>query len=108
MPTITQESIKQAVNDSKTKHGKVVLADIERDLNISRGRARTLQKNGFILKANGNKGKGRVKKLDGFEEIIKERFLKEGIKNSDVIYQQIKEAGVHRQEDNSKGFYSQE
>ena len=93
MPTITQESITQAVNDSKTKHGKVVLADIERDLNISRGRARTLQKNGFILKANGNKGKGRVKKLDGFEEIIKERFLKEGIKNSDVIYQQIKEAG---------------
>ena len=93
MPEITQESITQAVNGSKSKHGKVVLAEVQRDLGISRGRARTLRRNGFVLKQNGKKGRQRKSKLDPFGDVIREEFLKNGITNSDVIYSNIVEKG---------------
>ncbi len=93
MPELTQESITRAVNESKSKHGRIVLADVQRDLGITRGRARTLQKDGFVLKPHGNKGKKKESKISGFEDSIKNDFLKQGVKNSDVIYQHIRELG---------------
>lgn len=93
MPELTQESITQAVNTSKEKHGKIVLSEIQEELGISRGRARTLKKDGFVLKAHGNRGRKRKSKLDDFEETIKEEFLKKGVRNSDVIYQHIQNLG---------------
>ncbi|WP_455056150.1 IS21 family transposase [Merdimonas faecis] len=93
MPELTQESITRAVDTSKSKHGKIVLSDIQEELGISRGKARALEKDGFILMAHGNLGRKRYSKLDDFEELIKDEFLRRGIKNSDVIYQHILDLG---------------
>lgn len=54
---VTQDILTQAVEEVIAMFGKVVLAELERRLPLSRQQLRRLQKHGFKLLPNGNSGK---------------------------------------------------
>lgn len=90
---ITQDMVTQAVNDVIAKLGKMNLAELARELNISRQRVRTLQKKGFKVAEHGNSGERGSRKLAPFQDAINEDFLKKGVTNSEVIYTSISRLG---------------
>lgn len=94
-----QEIITQALNEIKEKQGdafditKVNLADLERRTGITRGRLRTIQKNGFIIKPHGLTGKiANNSVIAGYESFINDK-LRKGISNSSNIFDLLQENG---------------
>ena len=90
-------SITQAIEEMKTEQGelfsldRINLAELERRTGISRSRLRTLKKNGF--KENRKLGTGvRPRKLSRYEGLI-DKILRDGVKNSSVILDRLREAG---------------
>ena len=73
---------------------KVNLAELERRTGISRKKLRNLKKNGFKEKPDGRKGRknkaGTV--LSGYAGVLDD-FLRNGVKNSVVIFEKLKELG---------------
>ena len=90
-------SIAQAIEEMKAEQGnslsldRINLAELERRTGISRSRLRTLQKNGF-RERKGCTRKPRPTKLNGYEELI-DTLLREGVSNSTVIMNRLREVG---------------
>lgn len=90
---ITQDILTQAIEEVKREYGRINLAALERKLPLTRERLRRLERNGFLILPNGNTGKQRKStKLTGFEESI-DNLLREGIANSQVIFDSIIKEG---------------
>lgn len=91
---MSDEIITQAIIFVKEKYGRINLSALSRELGITRQRARTLAKNNFKSKENGNKGKSHVVTIiSEYGEYINNTFLVKGITNSSVIYERIQEMG---------------
>ena len=72
---------------------KVNLAELERRTGISRAKLRRLKDQGFTFKDHGRKGfKAKKTVLSGYEDAI-DKFLANGVSNSSVIFERIKEEG---------------
>lgn len=91
MPSVNNISIEDALKASKNKNERINLSRFARIMGITRGQARTLQRNGF-KPGCGHKGRP-ARILDGFEETIREEYLMRGITNSAVIYRDISSRG---------------
>lgn len=105
--------ITQALADLKLELGtkfdieKVNLAELERRTGISRAKLRTLQKNGFVVKEHGNKGrKAEVTVITGFTGVVDD-LLKKGISNSEVVYERISELGYSGKQTQVKLYISE-
>ena len=92
-------SIAQAIEEMKREQGnsfsleRINLAELERRCGISRGKLRRLKRNGFQDLPRTNKGsKHKITKLSGYTGMI-DALLKQGIKNSSVILERLREAG---------------
>lgn len=91
---MSDEIITQAIIFVKEKYGRINLSALSRELGITRQRARTLAKNNFKSKENGNKGKSHVVTIiSEYGEYINNTFLVKGITNSSVIYERIQKMG---------------
>ena len=91
---VTQDILTQAVEEVIAMFGKVVLAELERKLPLSRQQLRRLQKNDFKLLPNGNSGKKKTAtKISPFSGFINSEYLANGIKNSSVIFDTIRKNG---------------
>ena len=93
------QSLAQAIEEMKSIQGNdfsidnINLAELERRTGISRQRLRTLKANGFKLVPHGRTGQSnQITVLDGYTAII-DNLLKQGITNSSVCYERIKEHG---------------
>ena len=94
-----EEIVTQALEGMKKELGdkfdlnKINLAELERRTGISRGKLRRIQRNGFRVLPNGNKGKKHeITVLTGFTGLIDD-YLKKGVSNSEVINERLKEVG---------------
>ena len=94
-----QKILTQALNEIKSELGdrfdinKINLADLERRTGLSRGKLRSLKKNGYKVKPHGLKGRtSNHSVLSGFTGVIDD-LLKKGITNSAVCYDRIQECG---------------
>ena len=92
-------SIAQAIEEMKMEQGEkfsldhINLAELERRCGISRGKLRRLKRNGFQELPRATKGsKHKITKLSGYTGII-DSMLKQGIKNSSVILERLRQAG---------------
>ena len=92
-------SITQAIAEMKAEQResfsleKINLAELERRSGISRGKLRRLKQNGFKDLPRSTKGrKHRVTKLSGYTGII-DSMLKQGVKNSTVVLERLRQAG---------------
>ena len=92
-------SITQAIAEMKAEQResfsleKINLAELERRSGISRGKRRRLKQNGFKDLPRSTKGrKHRVTKLSGYTGII-DSMLKQGVKNSTVVLERLRQAG---------------
>lgn len=92
-------SIAQAIEKMKAEQGesfsleKINLAELERRTGVSRGKLRRLQKNGFQDLPKKTKGhKHSETKLSGYTGLV-DSMLKNGIKNSVVILERLRQAG---------------
>jgi transposase len=91
---VTQDILTQAVEEVIAMFGKVVLAELERRLPLSRQQLRRLQKHGFKLLPNGNSGKKKTAtKISPFSGFINSEYLAQGITNSSVIFDTIRKKG---------------
>ena len=83
----------QVLDDVKREEGKVNLAEISRRTGISRARLRKWQRDGYRIKENGRAGRPSGKsKLDRFSGMIDGK-LRQGITNSAVIYNDLRDLG---------------
>jgi len=94
-----QEIITQAIEDIKKEQGdsfdlsNLNLAELERRTGISRGKLRTIKKNGFIVKPHGRIGlRAENTVLTGYTGVIDD-YLRKGVSNSEVIYPIISDLG---------------
>lgn len=94
-----KRTITHALDEMKTEQGeafsldKVNLAELERRTGISRAKLRRLKDQGFTFKDHGRKGfKAKKTVLSGYEDAI-DKFLANGVSNSSVIFERIKEEG---------------
>ena len=92
-------SIAQAIEEMKREQGnsfsleRINLAELERRCGISRGKLRRLKRNGFQDLPRATRGsKHKTTKLSGYTGMI-DALLKQGIKNSSVILERLREAG---------------
>lgn len=92
-------SIAQAIEEMKAEQGDVFsldrinLAELERRSGVSRGKLRRLKRNGFQDLPRSSKGrKHAATKLSGYTGII-DSLLRQGIKNSSVILDRLRQAG---------------
>ena len=97
-----QEIITQAIEDIKKEQGdsfnlsNLNLAELERRTGISRGKLRTIKKNGFIVKPHGRLGQHAENTvLTGYTGVIDD-YLRKGVSNSEVIYPIITDLGYDR------------
>ena len=91
--------ITQALNETKSELGdgfnleKINLADLERRTGISRAKLRRIKGNGFVILPHALIGRrAETTILSGFTGII-DALLKKGVKNSNVIFDRLKESG---------------
>ena len=87
-----QEILTQAVEAVKTKDGKVNLAEIARLTGISRQRLRTLSKRDFVIDHSLEEGYRKPTKITGYESIV-DTFLRKGVTNSNVIFDNARRQG---------------
>jgi transposase len=94
-----KRTITHALDEMKIEQGeafsfdKVNLAELERRTGISRAKLRRLKDQGFKFKEHGRKGlKAKKTVLSGYEDTI-DKFLTNGVSNSNVIFERIKEEG---------------
>ncbi len=94
-----KRTITHALDEMKIEQGeafnldKVNLAELERRTGISRAKLRRLKDQGFTFKDHGRKGlKAKKTVLSGYENAI-DKFLSNGVSNSSVIFERIKEEG---------------
>lgn len=94
-----QEIITQAIEDIKKEQGEkfdlkhLNLAELERRTGISRGKLRTIKKNGFVIKPHGRTGiKAEKTVLTGYTAVV-DNFLRKGVRNSEVIFPVISDLG---------------
>lgn len=92
-------SIAQAIAQMEVEQGEnfsldhINLAELERRTGISRGKLRQLKKNGFQETVSTRAGKKHtVTKLTGYTGII-DNLLRQGIKNSSVCFERLRQAG---------------
>ena len=92
-------SIAQAIEEMKAEQGdgfsldRINLTELERRSGVSRGKLRRLKRNGFQDLPRSSKGrKHAVTKLSGYTGII-DSLLRQGIKNSSVIRDRLRQAG---------------
>ncbi|MGN1164034.1 MAG: IS21 family transposase, partial [Candidatus Ornithospirochaeta sp.] len=76
---LTQDMVTQAVEKVKGKYGRINLAEIQRELSISRQTARTLEKHDFRIVPHGNCGKRGSGKLAPYQQLIDKEYLTQGI-----------------------------
>jgi transposase len=93
------EILAQVLHEMKEELGNrfsletINLAEVERRSGISRARLRRIKENGFVIKPHGLKGHHpKVTLLTGFTGII-DALLMQGVTNSSVIYDRLKENG---------------
>lgn len=91
--------IAQAITEMKAEQGdsfsleQINLAELERRTGISRGKLRRLKRNGFQeIPRDSCSGKHKVTKLTGYTGII-DTLLKQGVSNSAVILNRLRESG---------------
>ena len=91
--------IAQAIAEMEELHGEfagineINLAELERRSGVSRGKLRRLKRNGFQDLPRSSKGrKHAATKLSGYTGII-DSLLRQGIKNSSVIRDRLRQAG---------------
>lgn len=94
-----QEIITQAINDIKKEQREsfdlahLNLAELARRTGLSRGKLRTIQKNGFIVKPHGRTGMHPSSTvLSGFTGVVDD-FLRKGVSNSEVIFPKLCDNG---------------
>ena len=94
-----QEIITQAIEDIKKELGDsfdlehLNLAELERRTGLPRGKLRTIQKNGFVVRPHGRTGMHSVTTvLSGFTGVVDD-FLRKGISNSEVIFPKLQDNG---------------
>ena len=94
-----QLSLTQAIDLLKSRQGKnfktedVNLAELERLTGITRARLRRLKKHGFKEVPHGSAGKKlSITVLSGYTGII-DNLLKQGVTNSEVCFEQLKNVG---------------
>lgn len=92
-------SIAQAIEEMKAEQGdgfsldRINLAELERRSGVSRGKLRRLKRNGFQDLPRRSKGrKHAAAKPSGYTGII-DSLLRQGIKNSSVIRDRLRQAG---------------
>lgn len=92
-------SLAQALQDMKTEQGesfdlaKVNLAELERRCGISRAKLRRLKSNNFKEMPHALTGRKAYKTvMTGYESVAND-LLRQGVKNTSVIYDRLKEAG---------------
>ena len=92
-------SIAQAIEEMKAEQGdgfsldRINLAELERRSGVSRGKLRRLKRNGFQDLPRSSKGrKHAAAKPSGYTGII-DSLLRQGIKNSSVIRDRLRQAG---------------
>ena len=92
-------SIAQAIEEMKAEQGdgfsldRINLAELERRSGVSRGKLRRLKRNGFQDLPRSSKGRKHAAiKLSGYTGII-DSLLRQGIKNSSVIRDRLRQAG---------------
>lgn len=92
-------SIAQAIEEMKAEQGdgfsldRINLAELERRSGVSRGKLRRLKQNGFQDLPRRSKGrKHAAAKPSGYTGII-DSLLRQGIKNSSVIRDRLRQAG---------------
>lgn len=95
----TKQSLAQAIEEMKSIQGKdfsidnINLAELHRKTGISRQRLRTIKANGFSSVPHGRTGQSKQSSiLDGYTAII-DNLLKQGVINSTVCHERIKEYG---------------
>lgn len=94
-----QEIITQAIEDMKKELGEkfdlqhLNLAELQRRTGLSRSRLRTLKKNNFKVTPHGRTGlKAASTVLSGYTSVV-DNALRNGVRNSEVIYDRISELG---------------
>lgn len=92
-------SIAQAIEEMKAFQGdsfsleRINLAELERRTGVSRSRLRRLKKNSFQDLPRSTKGsKHTVTKLSGYTGLL-DSLLRQGVKNSSVVLERLKQAG---------------
>lgn len=94
-----QVSLAQALQDMKMKQGedfnlsKVNLAELERRTGISRAKLRRLKSNNFKELPHALAGRKAVKTVMTGYESVANTLLRQGVKNSAVIFDRLKEVG---------------
>lgn len=92
-------SLAQALQDMKTEQGesfdlaKVNLAELERRCGISRAKLRRLKSNNFIETPHALTGRKASKTVMTGYESVANNLLRQGVKNTSVIYDRLKEVG---------------
>ena len=96
-----QEIITQAIEDIKKEQGDLFdlehlnLAELGRRTGLSRGKLRTIQENGFIVKPHGRTGMhSATTVLSGYTGVVDE-YLRKGVCNSEVIFPKLCDNGVN-------------
>ena len=91
--------IAQAIEEMKAEQGelfsleRINLAELERRTGVSRGKLRRLKQNKFQDLPRNTKGsKHKTTKLSGYTGII-DNLLKQGVKNSSVVIDRLRQAG---------------
>lgn len=94
-----QEIIDKTIDEIAQETGesfeldKMNLADFARRCGLTRSRARRIKSNGFLALPHGRCGKrAAVTVITGFEGVV-DSMLKDGVTNSDVIFDRIKAQG---------------
>lgn len=77
-------TIKEKMGESYSIE-KVNLAELHRITGISRAKLRRLKKNGFVVKPNGNKGKGYISKMVNSRNRINEKIIFLHVSNTEEI-----------------------
>lgn len=92
-------SLAQALQDMKTEQdesfdlAKVNLAELERRTGISRAKLRRLKSNNFKDMPHAPTGRKSVKTVMTGYESVANNLLRQGVKNTSVIYDRLKEVG---------------
>ena len=94
-----QVSLAQALQDMKMEQeedfnlSKINLAELERRTGISRAKLRRLKSNNFKELPHALTGRKSVKTVMTGYESVANNLLRQGIKNSSVIFDRLKEVG---------------
>ena len=108
-----QEIITQAIEDIKKEQGDsfdlehLNLAELGRRTGLSRGKLRTIQENGFIVKPHGRTGMHSVTTvLSGYTGVVDE-YLRKGVCNSEVIFPKLCDNGYKGSKSTLKKYIAQ-